>query len=977
MSRPVVLVCLLLAGCVATESVRDGAPAEPPRSAVEGSPAENARAMASAAQVVARCQTRGCAIPVGSGVEVDTVLVDRGVVVVRFSRDLGDAPVRADAVAAFEAELAQAIGGIYPGPVRAETRGGALADLVPQAFRPAAEQDPARRFAPPVTGPPLVRPASGAPPTAGIAGRHVALWPSHGWLYANGGWGWQRARLFTTVEDVLTVEFVTRQLAPMLERAGAVTLLPRERDVQAAEVIVDDGQAVPSDASRWRPGPAGFGARASYGDGDNPFRLGTTHDIAGGGRAARVTWTPALPHAGSYAVHVSYASGPDRSDAARYTVSHAGGQTDVLVNQQIGGGTWVYLGTFEFEAGTAGSVSLRGDQRAVSADAVRFGGGQGVISRGPSTSGRPRWTEASRYYQQFAGAPAFVYDISGEPDSDYVDDYRSRGEWVNWLRGAPFTPTGHPDEPGLGIPVDLALAWHTDAGIDRDGTIGTLAIYNVAGMDSTRTFPNGTSRLANRDLAEGVQTQIVDDLRRLYDPDWRRRSLWDRAYSEATRPQVPSLLLELLSHQNFRDMRYALDPRFQFDAARAVYKGMGAFLAQQRGDAFVSQPLRPTHLAAVFEGGTRQDNVRLSWQPQPDPLEPGADATSYLVQTRDGDIGWSDGAAVETTSVRLPAPPVGVVRSYRVVAVNAGGASRPSAAVAVGRARDARAVVLVIDGFDRVAPPDAVDRRDRAGFTDPVGVPEGLSVITTGAQRAFDPSLEYVDDAQPGWGASGARLEGTPILGNTRDHAAAHGRALLAAGRSFASASDEAVEDGTVALDDRFATVDLVLGLERRTAWPDPDDARPPAFEALPSALRQRLGAYLDRGGSLIVSGAHWAGDAGSDPASAAWVRDRLGVSAGGVLTPTSDPATLGLAVGGALAPFATDYGPDRLAVRSPDVLVPGDGAAVLHAYGGGTQAVAVSFRRTVSWGIPLESLLDPDVMARLLADALAALDVR
>ena len=748
----------------------------------------------------------------------------------------------------------------------------------------------------------------------------------------------------------------------MLERAGAVALLARERDTQPG-VTVDNGGPGYAEVGDWRNGPAGFAPRASYGDGVNPFRIGTTRETSA--RGAGATWTARLAKPGAYAIHVSYASGPDRSTAARYTVRHAGGRSAVTVNQTIGGGTWVYLGTWEFDE--TGSVTLEAGRGSVSADAVRWGGGDGVVRRGDGTSGRPRWTEASRYYQQFAGVPPSVYDISDADDSDYVDDFRSRGEWVNWLRGAPYGPTGDRDNQGLGVPVDLSLAWHTDAGISRTGTIGTLAIYDATGMDSTRVFPNGTSRLANRDLADEVQTQIVGDVRQLYSADWRRRSLWDRAYSEAARPQVPSLLLELLSHQNFRDMRHALDPRFQFDAARAVYKGAGAFLARQRGDAFVPQPLRPTHLAATFERG----EVLLRWRPQPDPLAPDADAAGYLVQVRDGEFGWSDGVPVDGVETRLPVPPTGVVRSYRVVALNDGGRSRPSAALAVGAGRRGGAPVLVVDAFDRIAAPDVVDQRDRAGFVDAVGVPEGLGVVTTGRQREFDPSQEYVDDASPGWGASAGDLEGTPVLGNTRDWAAVHGRALLASGRSFVSASDEAVEAGLVDLNG-VAAVDLVLGLERRTAWPDPDDPRPQAYEALPDALRQRLGAYLDGGGALVVSGAHWASDAALDPRSRAWVRERLGVEPGG--------AALGaqaLALEGTLVPLVTDYGPDRLAVRAPDVLVPAEGAVIRRYYDDYERGVSVGFERTVSFGVPLEAVRDLETMGALLESALSSLGVR
>ncbi len=37
---------------------------------------------------------------------------------------------------------------------------------------------------------------------------------------------------------------------------------------------------------------------------------------------------------------------------AKYLVFHKGGVTEFKVNQQIGGGTWVYLGTFDFDKGT-------------------------------------------------------------------------------------------------------------------------------------------------------------------------------------------------------------------------------------------------------------------------------------------------------------------------------------------------------------------------------------------------------------------------------------------------------------------------------------------------------------------------------------------------------------------------------------------------------------------------------------------------
>ena len=61
-----------------------------------------------------------------------------------------------------------------------------------------------------------------------LTDRQIALWPSHG-LYFNrdrNEWIWQRATLWTTVEDLYSQEYV-RLIRRMLENAGANVLMPR------------------------------------------------------------------------------------------------------------------------------------------------------------------------------------------------------------------------------------------------------------------------------------------------------------------------------------------------------------------------------------------------------------------------------------------------------------------------------------------------------------------------------------------------------------------------------------------------------------------------------------------------------------------------------------------------------------------------------------------------------------------------------
>ena len=75
-------------------------------------------------------------------------------------------------------------------------------------------------------------------------------------------------------------------------------------------------------------------------------------------------------------------------------------------------------------------------------------------------------------------------------------------------------------------------------------------------------------------MVDLIQTQIVEDIRTQWDPEWTTRHVWNRSYSESRIPEVPAMILEMFSHQNFNDMKYALDPRFRFTMSRAIYKGI-------------------------------------------------------------------------------------------------------------------------------------------------------------------------------------------------------------------------------------------------------------------------------------------------------------------------------------------------------------------------------------------------------------------
>ncbi|MBQ6954163.1 MAG: N-acetylmuramoyl-L-alanine amidase [Bacteroidales bacterium] len=701
----------------------------------------------------------------------------------------------------------------------------------------------------------------------GLSGRHIALWQSHGryWEESTQRWEWQRSATHRTIEDLYTQSYVIPFLMPMLENAGAVVLSPKERDPQTWEVVCDNDESFSGprehglrragkyeEKGPWSPAGEGFAdAREQYKEADNPFRMGSARMVAGtdGEATAQALWRPDIPEKGEYAVYVSYKTLPGSTTDARYTIHHLGGETLRHVNQQMAGGTWVYLGTFPFDKGKDGFVSLSNhssDGGVVSADAVRFGGGMGKVEREGTLSGFPAYVEGAVYNFQYAGMDMSLLD---KWEGDYKKDLSARGVWVNEISGGSRV---NPDAPGRRVPLDLALAFHSDAGTTpSDSIVGTLTIYTLR-SEGKEEFPNGESRLTSRLLADWVQSQVVDDIRAQFDPAWSRRDIRDRSYSESRLPQVPSMILELLAHQNFADMRYGLDPGFRFTVSRSVYKGILKYLSARYGCPYVVQPL-PVH---GFRVALEEGKAVLRWQATEDSLEPTATPDYYKVYIREDDGAFGEGYQIQDTTCTLPLKS-GHVYSYRITACNTGGESFPSETLAAGIASDQARQVLIVNNFTRVAPPSWFDTPTYAGFNDRLdsGVPWGSDILLAGSVYQFDRSQPWTDDDNPGFGGSFTDMAGSQIAGNTFDFVALHGKAILEAGFNFSSSSLEAF-DGT----SNAYALDLICGKQVTTRighGPVPD-----RYSVFPEGLQQALRTFTAAGGNIILSGSYIGTDA-------------------------------------------------------------------------------------------------------------------
>lgn len=107
------------------------------------------------------------------------------------------------------------------------------------------------------------------------------------------------------------------------------------------------------------------------------------------------TFTPTVSTAGQYKVYVRWTAYGDRTPNAKITVAHADGTDTNYVDQRVNGGTWNLIGTYNFNTGSGGTVTVGGsgsdgDLYYVIADAVKFeayeapadvvtGGGFGAI----------------------------------------------------------------------------------------------------------------------------------------------------------------------------------------------------------------------------------------------------------------------------------------------------------------------------------------------------------------------------------------------------------------------------------------------------------------------------------------------------------------------------------------------------------------------------------------------------------------------
>lgn len=725
-----------------------------------------------------------------------------------------------------------------------------------------------------VPGPGRWDSVAGQPPVSGpgrpqgfLSGKTVFVSAGHGWFWdANDGrWETQRPNSYGLVEDLSNAEAVDYFLTRYLWNAGADVWTVRERDMNPNEVIVDNDDGAPGYAE------TGIWTTSVYtGYNGGTYRYAATAIT----ETATATWTPTIPADGYYGVYAWYRSGANRVPDAVYRVEHAGGVTEVQVNQERDGITWRYLGTYYFPAGTAGSVTLSNQSaylgQFVIADAVRFGGGMGSIGYGGGTSGRPRYEECCLTWAPYQNAPEDIYpnDVVCRPN--YADWEREAGEDA------------------------VYFSWHTNAG----------------GGSGTDTFIHDSHPTpGSAELQDFVHSELIDDIRALWDADWIDRGQKTANFGELRElEEMPGMLAEIAFHDNPDDVADLKEADFRRLTARAVYQGIAKYFADRDG---LSPHLLPEPPCCVTARNSGPGQATLTWRPPLSGDPWGDPATAYKVYASTDGYAFDNGHLVTTTQATLEGLDPDRLYFFRVTALNAGGESFPCLTAAVRTTPQGQPpTTLLVDGFDRI---------------------DALALI-------------YEDTTYLG---SVARMYLERM--NSYDYALLHGRALAACGVPFDFAANEAIVAGDALLGD-YAAADWILGEESTLDH---------TFGAAEQVL---VAGFLDGGGRLFVSGAEIAWDLDYRDHGRDFYHNYLRAQYADDDAGTYQVAAQAGGIFAGLAPFSFDDSTHgAYDVDYPDVVNPYGGATINLVYQGGLGGTAgleyEGAYRLVNLAFPFETI--------------------
>lgn len=779
-----------------------------------------------------------------------------------------------------------------------------------------------------------------------LSGRIVYTSAGHGWQWndALGRWATDRPNLLSMVEDFGNQDQMTLYAEYMFQ-AGATVVPMRPIGRQLNEVVLDNDSPDVVWKGSWSnntAGPAWYDEDYGAVSDTVKYRFAT---VSAAGETASATYAPTIPAAGLYPVYAWVPAGSNRTNQL-YVVRHTGGSTEVRVDHRKVGNGWVWLGSYQFDAGRSpdrGAVTISNASTAggsvVIADAIRFGNGMGDVRQGTggigtgNASGYPREDEASLLWLWRAVGQSTAFS---SPSTVIGTSSVS----------APLRMAKHMNVDANPYGTSVYVGFHSNATTGNPATATSRGAIGL--IHASSPTPNQAA------LAAAMGNQINQDMRALdgsFEHDWSTRTTATLAgsYGEISNASVggefDATIVEVAFHDNTLDAELLRDPKARDQIARSTYEATLEHFFNHSGTlarpANVTLPSPPQR---VLARSTASGAVTVSWVPGPSSSGGfggvhGSPATGYRVYASvdgrgfDGGTFVSGGAARSVTLSGLdPERPY----FFRVVAENIGGRSRPTEAV--GALPDGgRRQVLVVNGFDRL---DRTQNFVQAYAFGGGGTTQRVFSDYNNPRDQVVPAIQAIHAASPG-----VRVD---------------------------AASNEAVIAGSVRLTDYEAVV-WILGNESA------------AGRTFDQVEQQLVSAFVNAGGHLFVSGSEVGYDLDTAAGGREFFRTVLGARAVADNAGTYRATAVAAGIFAGLPDLSFSSGASfsslvdqRLNVSSADVLAAEPGGQNVLLYSGGSGGGAATYRpaaagrgAAVVLGFPFETISGrqrrAEVMGRVL----------
>jgi len=584
---------------------------------------------------------------------------------------------------------------------------------------------------------------NGARPTGGLTGKAVYLNPGHGYVWRgtnNDSFGIQRGFVHNNIEDFSNADLMCNYLMPYIWNAGGDVFSVRESDTNPNMVIVDNDDTARTDGygfsktGTWNTSSVSAfkNGVSPYTSGTNPFAQGTalmTSCVSSATPSATATWAAQIPATGWYNVYVTQVAYTNRASAAKYKVYHAGGVTDCTLDHRRWRNAWVPLGRFFFEKNAPANQAKVVLNNAgfstntyITADAVRWGGGKGVIKRGKGTSGQLRYLEEARYHLQFMGLPDVGTDSTGSSigynASSAADTDSQVDEKDGWTARPRFARYMYDKAKIYGAPAQdsVFLSSHTNAYNGEARGYGTY----IRSDAPTDYLTYGAK----------VHDTVFDDCKAIFNKTpgpWydRGKHKSGENYGEANHntANMPTLLGEWLFHDNASDMQLYHHPRFKQAMARGIMRGIIQYWNYKGKISLVYPPEPITNLCVLQKDAS---SVVLTWGKPPTAINGRAiasAATGYKIWMSEHGRAFPNVKATLSSTAAVPTYTVtgltpGKTYYFKVTATNAGGESQAGDTLAVRTESNVNAKkILIVQGFNKLDPSTRVNTSYGSGVS--------------------------------------------------------------------------------------------------------------------------------------------------------------------------------------------------------------------------------------------------------------------